>query len=156
MPDDKRDEEEDEVSDVSCFHCPRVLLKKLKTVNEACPSMIQCRPQDPLRSLDISSEDKSDAVSEANGLLQHLQKFGTFISLKLMLTFFLCVEMANAALQNSQLHSQKDFQLIEMHHKDIKHLCKNGLEDFWKGTNAAANVPSVDSPALTKAKKNPT
>lgn len=41
MSDDKRDEAEDEDTDVSCVHGPRVLLKTLWTVNEACPFTMQ-------------------------------------------------------------------------------------------------------------------
>ena len=70
----------------------------------------------------LSSEDKGDAGGKANGLLQHLQKFSTFFSLKLMLMFFLLAETANRALQHSQLHSQKALQLIEMLRQDINHL----------------------------------
>lgn len=104
---------------------------------------------------DLSSENTGDASNKANGLLQHQQKFSTFFSLKLMLTFFLPAETANVALQNSQLHSQKAFQLIEMLRKHIKHLHGNGFEDFWKSTNAAANLLNVEEPVLPRPRKNP-
>lgn len=52
MSDDKRDEEENEDTDVSCVHYPWVLLKKQKTEeNEASPSTTKCRKQDQLRLL---------------------------------------------------------------------------------------------------------
>ena len=104
---------------------------------------------------DLSSEHKGDAGSKANGLLQHLQKFSTIFSLKLMLTFFLRAETTNRALQHSQLHSQKALQLIEMLREDIKHLRENGFEDFWKKTTAAADVLGFESPALPKPRKIP-
>lgn len=43
MPDGQRDEVADEDTDVSCVHCPRMLLKKLWTVNEACPFTVHQR-----------------------------------------------------------------------------------------------------------------
>lgn len=43
VSDDQGDEAEDEDSDVSRVHCPRMLLKKLQTVNEFCPFTMQQR-----------------------------------------------------------------------------------------------------------------
>lgn len=35
LSDDKRNEAEDDDSNVSCVHCPGVLLKRVETVNES-------------------------------------------------------------------------------------------------------------------------
>lgn len=98
-------------------------------------------------------EHEGNADGKANYLLQNLHKFSTFFSLNLILTFFLCVETAGAALRNSPLYSQKAFQLIIMLCKDIKYLCENGFEYFWKSTNAAANALNVESPTTARPKK---
>ncbi|MGL5904177.1 MAG: DUF4371 domain-containing protein, partial [Cetobacterium sp.] len=104
---------------------------------------------------DLCLCDKGDAGGKANGLLSHLQKFGTYFMLKLLSFFFSRTEMVNVALQRSQLHLQKAAAMIETLKEDIQHLRENGFEEFWGKTTAAADELNLESPTIPRPRKIP-
>lgn len=69
---------------------------------------------------DMSANEKGDAGGKASGLIVNLQKFGTFFSLRLMLSFFSRVEKVNVALQQRQLHIQSAREMIDTLRGDLK------------------------------------
>ena len=98
---------------------------------------------------DMSTNEKGDAGGKASGLLVHLQKFGTFFSLRLMLAFFSRVEAVNVALQKRQLHTQSAKEMIDTLRGDLKAI-REGFGEFWENTTAAADDMGLESPVLPR------
>ena len=94
------------------------------------------------------------SASKANGLLLQLQKFSTFFSLQLMLTFFSRVEQVNTSLQNHQLHLQKAKEMVDKLRGTITSL-KEGFQTFWESTTAAALKLELDSPEVPRLRRVP-
>lgn len=103
---------------------------------------------------DLSSNEKGEAGGKASGLLVHLQKFGTFFSLKVMLNFFTRMETVSTALQKRQLHIQNAREMIDTLRGDMKAL-REGFAEFWTNTTVAADELGLESPVLPRQRKIP-
>lgn len=103
---------------------------------------------------DMSANEKGDAGGKASGLLVNLQKFGTFFSLRLMLSFFSRVETVNVALQKRQLHIQSAREMIDTLRGDLKAI-REAFGEFWENTTAAADDMGLESPVLPRPRKIP-
>ncbi|CAK6966905.1 unnamed protein product [Scomber scombrus] len=103
---------------------------------------------------DMSANEKGDAGGKASGLFVNLQKFGTFFSLRSMLTFFSRVEAVNVALQKRQLHTQSAREMIDTLRGDLKAI-REAFGEFWENTTAAADDMGLESPVLPRPRKIP-
>ncbi|KAL2092995.1 hypothetical protein ACEWY4_010307 [Coilia grayii] len=103
---------------------------------------------------DMSANYKCDAGGKASGLLVHLQKFGTFFTLQLMLTFFSRVESVNIALQKCQLHTHSAREMLDTLRGDLK-VIREGFAEFWENTTAAADALGLETPVLPQLRKIP-
>ena len=103
---------------------------------------------------DLSAKNLRPGQTVCSPFFLHyqLQEFSTFFSLHLMLKVFLCLETANAELQNQPLHFQNARQLVDTLRGDIVSL-REGFQQLWENTTTAATDLDLRSPVLPRTFK---
>lgn len=96
---------------------------------------------------DLSLNDRSDAGGKANGLLMHLQRFDSFLTLEVVRMFFSLTETVNVTLKHSKLRL----------HKAAKRGHTTSLwRRFWRPPTEAAHELDLEGPTLPRPKNTMT